>query len=94
MVTEIIDELKVLEKNVDAQMSFGGNGGKLQGLYAYHGWRFNANITGKTEFKSAADQNKKRKTISQAWRPVCTHACSSEGKGTARGRSTRGKKDA
>ncbi|TYK04950.1 DTW domain-containing protein isoform 1 [Cucumis melo var. makuwa] len=32
MVTEIIDELKVLEKNVDAQMSFGGNGGKLQSL--------------------------------------------------------------
>ncbi|XP_050947258.1 uncharacterized protein LOC103500600 isoform X2 [Cucumis melo] len=35
-------------------------------------------MTGKTEFKSAADQKKKRKTISQAWRPVCTHACSSE----------------
>ncbi|XP_050947490.1 uncharacterized protein LOC103490622 [Cucumis melo] len=33
MVTEIIDELKVLEKNVDAQMSFGGNGGKLQGYF-------------------------------------------------------------
>ncbi|XP_008462176.1 uncharacterized protein LOC103500600 isoform X1 [Cucumis melo] len=48
------------------------------GLYAYNGWRLNANMTGKTEFKSAADQKKKRKTISQAWRPVCTHACSSE----------------
>ncbi|KAA0033771.1 activating signal cointegrator 1 complex subunit 1 [Cucumis melo var. makuwa] len=35
-------------------------------------------MTGKMEFKSAADQNKKRKTIRQAWRPVCTHACSSE----------------
>ncbi|XP_050947481.1 uncharacterized protein LOC103504245 isoform X4 [Cucumis melo] len=33
MVTEIIDELKVLEKNLDAQMSFGGNGGKLQGYF-------------------------------------------------------------
>ena len=30
MVTEIIEELKALEKNIDAQMSFGGNGGKLQ----------------------------------------------------------------
>ncbi|XP_023532105.1 uncharacterized protein LOC111794368 [Cucurbita pepo subsp. pepo] len=33
MVTEIIEELKALEKNIDAQMSFGGNGGKLQGYF-------------------------------------------------------------
>lgn len=30
MVTEIIEELKSLEKNVDTQMTFGGKGGKLQ----------------------------------------------------------------
>lgn len=30
MVTEIIEELKVFEKTIDAQMSFGGTGGKLQ----------------------------------------------------------------
>ncbi|XP_038901524.1 uncharacterized protein LOC120088365 [Benincasa hispida] len=33
MVTEIIEEMKVLEKTIDAQMSFGGNGGKLQGYF-------------------------------------------------------------
>ncbi|XP_044503993.1 uncharacterized protein LOC123224403 isoform X2 [Mangifera indica] len=31
MVGKIVHDLKSLEKNVDAQMSFGGNGGKLQG---------------------------------------------------------------
>lgn len=40
MVTEIIDELKVLEKNVDAQMSFGGNGGKLQVCHKPIGYVF------------------------------------------------------
>lgn len=32
MVTEIVEELKALEKDVEAQMSFGGIGGKLQVL--------------------------------------------------------------
>jgi hypothetical protein len=27
---EIVDDLKALEKDIDAQMSFGGSGGKLQ----------------------------------------------------------------
>lgn len=40
MVTEIIDELKVLEKTVDAQMSFGGNGGKLQVCHIPIGYVF------------------------------------------------------
>ncbi|XP_061357665.1 uncharacterized protein LOC133301969 isoform X2 [Gastrolobium bilobum] len=31
LVTQIVEDLKVLEKDFDAQMSFGGNGGKLQG---------------------------------------------------------------
>lgn len=30
MVTEIVEDLKALEKDVDSQMSFGGIGGKLQ----------------------------------------------------------------
>lgn len=30
MVTEVIQDLKLLEKDIDTQMSFGGNGGKLQ----------------------------------------------------------------
>uniref|UniRef100_A0A2N9F434 tRNA-uridine aminocarboxypropyltransferase n=1 Tax=Fagus sylvatica TaxID=28930 RepID=A0A2N9F434_FAGSY len=30
MVTEIVDDLKALEKDIDAPMSFGGSGGKLQ----------------------------------------------------------------
>lgn len=29
-VTRIVQDLKSLERNIDAQMSFGGNGGKLQ----------------------------------------------------------------
>ncbi|OWM91033.1 hypothetical protein CDL15_Pgr023366 [Punica granatum] len=33
MVTEVIQDLKLLEKISDAQMSFGGNGGKLQGEF-------------------------------------------------------------
>ncbi|XP_044466466.1 uncharacterized protein LOC123196479 [Mangifera indica] len=33
MVSQIIDDLKSLEKNINAQMSFGGNGGKLQGEF-------------------------------------------------------------
>lgn len=33
MVGKIVHDLKSLEKNVDAQMSFGGNGGKLQVFY-------------------------------------------------------------
>ncbi|XP_038899991.1 uncharacterized protein LOC120087160 isoform X2 [Benincasa hispida] len=48
------------------------------GLYAYNGWSLNANMTNKKEFRSAADQKKKRKTISQAWKPVCTQASPSE----------------
>lgn len=48
------------------------------GLYAYNGWSLNAKMTGKKEFRSAADQKRKRNTISQAWRPVCTHASPSE----------------
>ncbi|XP_057731471.1 uncharacterized protein LOC130946660 [Arachis stenosperma] len=31
MVSQIVNDLKLLEKHVDARMSFGGNGGKLQG---------------------------------------------------------------
>ncbi|KAK9285466.1 hypothetical protein L1049_024659 [Liquidambar formosana] len=31
MVSEVVDDLKVLERDIDAQMSFGGTGGKLQG---------------------------------------------------------------
>ncbi|KAJ0051350.1 hypothetical protein Pint_02239 [Pistacia integerrima] len=31
MVSQIVHDLKSLEKNIDAQMSFAGNGGKLQG---------------------------------------------------------------
>ncbi|KAJ4713746.1 DTW domain-containing protein [Melia azedarach] len=31
MVKQIVEDLKALEKNIDAQMNFGGNGGKLQG---------------------------------------------------------------
>ncbi|KAA8524398.1 hypothetical protein F0562_010811 [Nyssa sinensis] len=31
MVTEIVEDLNVLDRNIDAQMSFGGIGGKLQG---------------------------------------------------------------
>ncbi|XVF44255.1 hypothetical protein PTKIN_Ptkin02bG0105800 [Pterospermum kingtungense] len=31
MVKEVIQDLKLLENNIDAQMVFGGNGGKLQG---------------------------------------------------------------
>ncbi|ONI17091.1 hypothetical protein PRUPE_3G137200 [Prunus persica] len=30
MVTKIVEDLKALEKDIDAQMSFGGSGGKLQ----------------------------------------------------------------
>lgn len=30
MVTEVIEDLKLLEQNTDAQMLFGGKGGKLQ----------------------------------------------------------------
>lgn len=30
MVTEIIEDLKLLQKDIDAPMSFGGNRGKLQ----------------------------------------------------------------
>lgn len=33
LVTKIVDDLKVLEKDIDAQMSFGGSGGKLQVWY-------------------------------------------------------------
>ncbi|KAJ1434553.1 hypothetical protein SESBI_05421 [Sesbania bispinosa] len=33
MVTQIVEDMKVLEKDFDAQMTFGGNGGKLQGNY-------------------------------------------------------------
>lgn len=32
-VTRIVEDLKSLERNIDAQMSFGGNGGKLQGTF-------------------------------------------------------------
>ena len=32
MVAEIVEDLKVLERDIDSQMSFGGNGGKLQVL--------------------------------------------------------------
>ncbi|PQQ07498.1 uncharacterized protein Pyn_23529 [Prunus yedoensis var. nudiflora] len=31
MVTKVVEDLKALEKDIDAQMSFGGSGGKLQG---------------------------------------------------------------
>ncbi|KAJ4729819.1 DTW domain-containing protein [Melia azedarach] len=30
MVKQIVDDLKALEENIDAQMTFGGNGGQLQ----------------------------------------------------------------
>ncbi|KAF8043298.1 hypothetical protein BT93_A1591 [Corymbia citriodora subsp. variegata] len=33
MVTEVIEDLKLLEEDMDASMSFGGNGGKLQGEF-------------------------------------------------------------
>ncbi|KAJ8762085.1 hypothetical protein K2173_006749 [Erythroxylum novogranatense] len=32
-VLEVVDDLKVLERHINAQMSFGGNGGKLQGHF-------------------------------------------------------------
>ncbi|XP_022954063.1 uncharacterized protein LOC111456441 isoform X1 [Cucurbita moschata] len=48
------------------------------GLYTYNGWSLNANMAGKKEFRRVADQKKKRKTITQAWRPVCTQASPSE----------------
>ncbi|KAG4386030.1 hypothetical protein AAZX31_12G193000 [Glycine max] len=33
MVAQIVEDLKVLEEDLDAHMSFGGNGGKLQGNF-------------------------------------------------------------
>ncbi|XP_035540119.1 uncharacterized protein LOC108999672 isoform X2 [Juglans regia] len=33
MVTKIVEELKALETDIDAPMSFGGSGGKLQGYF-------------------------------------------------------------
>ncbi|XP_052178995.1 uncharacterized protein LOC127792517 isoform X2 [Diospyros lotus] len=36
MVAEIVEELKDLERDIDAQMSFGGIGGKLQGDFKVH----------------------------------------------------------
>lgn len=33
MVTEVIDDLKLLQKDIDAPMDFGGNHGKLQGEF-------------------------------------------------------------
>lgn len=30
MVSQIVEDLKVLEEDLDAHMNFGGNGGKLQ----------------------------------------------------------------
>ncbi|KAG7025820.1 hypothetical protein SDJN02_12318 [Cucurbita argyrosperma subsp. argyrosperma] len=51
----------------------------FQGLYADDGWSLKANMTGKKEFWSAADQKKKPKTVSQTWRPVYMHASPSEG---------------
>lgn len=35
MVTKIVAELKALETDIDAQMSFGGSGGKLQVFTCY-----------------------------------------------------------
>lgn len=35
IVSQIIDDLKSLEKNINAQMSFGGNGGKLQVFHPF-----------------------------------------------------------
>ncbi|XP_050207335.1 uncharacterized protein LOC126656765 [Mercurialis annua] len=35
-VSEIVEDLKVLQRNVDTQMSFGGKGGKLQGEFKIH----------------------------------------------------------
>lgn len=34
LVQQIVEDLKALEKNFDAPMSFGGNGGRLQVLYS------------------------------------------------------------
>lgn len=34
LVRQIVEDLKALEKNIDAHMSFGGNGGRLQVLYS------------------------------------------------------------
>ncbi|RAL41773.1 hypothetical protein DM860_008955 [Cuscuta australis] len=36
MVVEVIEDLKLLERNVDARMDFGGNHGKLQGDFKVH----------------------------------------------------------
>ncbi|CAN1844375.1 hypothetical protein LINPERHAP1_LOCUS37420 [Linum perenne] len=35
-VLEVIDDLKLLESNIDAQMKFGGSGGKLKGDFRTH----------------------------------------------------------
>ncbi|VFQ83236.1 unnamed protein product [Cuscuta campestris] len=36
MVVEVIEDLKLLERHVDARMDFGGNHGKLQGEFKVH----------------------------------------------------------
>lgn len=38
MVTEIAQELKAMEKDIDTPMSFGGTGGKLQ-VFSYYFFR-------------------------------------------------------
>ena len=51
----------------------------LQGQCVYHGLSYNLKIGGGKDKQSAMDEDKKRKTVTPIWRPVCTQAISSEG---------------
>lgn len=46
---------------------------------AYHGLSCCLRTGGGEDKQSVMDANKKRKTITPVWRPVCTHAISKEG---------------
>ncbi|KAL0010375.1 hypothetical protein SO802_005483 [Lithocarpus litseifolius] len=50
----------------------------FQGYCAYHGLSYNFKMGGGKEKQSAMDQNKKLKTVTPVWRPVCTKAVSDE----------------
>ncbi|XP_059455927.1 uncharacterized protein LOC132186121 [Corylus avellana] len=49
-----------------------------QGQCVYHGLSYNLKIGGGKDKRSAMDENKKHKTVTPIWRPVCTRAISSE----------------
>ncbi|XP_030971834.1 uncharacterized protein LOC115991963 isoform X5 [Quercus lobata] len=50
----------------------------FQGCCACHGLSYNFKMGGGKEKQSAIDQNKKLKTVTPVWRPVCTQAVSDE----------------